>query len=451
MARSSQTYIDSFLKDFGERHAAEPEFVQSVKEVAGSLGSLLDKHPEYEAAAVLERISEPERLIQFRVAWTDDAGKVQVNRGYRVQFSSLLGPYKGGLRFHPSVNRSVLQFLGFEQIFKNSLTGLWLGGAKGGADFDPKGKSDAEVMRFCQAFITELANYIGPDTDVPAGDIGVGSREIGYMFGQYKKLAGEFHGSLTGKGVDWGGSNLRPEATGYGLVYFVEAMLQERDDSLDGKTVAISGAGNVAQYAAQKALQQGSTVLTMSDSDGTIYDADGIDNEKLQYIMKLKNVERGRIREYADKYETAEFLEGQAPWGVEAEVYLPCATQNELDEAGAKQLAAYKPLIVAEGANMPTTPEALQVIHAAGIAFGPGKASNAGGVAVSGLEMAQNSSRVQWSHEDVDEKLQTIMQDIHAKCVRYGRDEKGAVDYVRGANAAGFQRVAQAMLSQGVV
>ncbi len=450
------TYIDTFLDGFRRRHQYEPEFVQSVEELVNSLGDVFDRQPELQQANILERITEPERSILFRVTWVDDHGVVQVNRGYRVQFSSALGPYKGGLRFHPSVNLSILKFLGFEQVFKNSLTGLWLGGGKGGSDFDPKDKSDGEVMRFCQAFITELANYIGPDTDIPAGDIGVGGREIGYMFGWYKKLAGEFHGSLTGKGVDWGGSNLRPEATGYGLLYFVEAMLKHHGETMTGKTVAISGAGNVAQYAAQKAIAMGAKVVTMSDSSGYIHDADGIDDTKLAHILELKNVQRDRIDAYVQKYQTATYHDGQRPWCEMADIYLPCATQNEIEEQDARAIvstaAIGKTLIVAEGANMPTTPEALEILQQAGILFAPAKASNAGGVAVSGLEMAQNSMRTAWSIEEVDQKLQLIMRDIHAKCVENGGNGSGRdVDYVKGANVAGFLRVADSMLSQGVI
>ncbi len=448
-----KTYISSFLDSFHKKHQHEPEFVQAVEELVGSLDELLSRRPDLTQASILERITEPERSIQFRVTWVDDDGNVRVNRGYRVQFSSILGPYKGGLRFHPSVNLSVLQFLGFEQIFKNSLTGLWLGGAKGGSDFDPKGKSDAEIMRFCQAFITELANYIGPDTDIPAGDIGVGGREIGYMFGWYKKLVNEFHGSLTGKGIDWGGSNLRPEATGYGLLYFVEAMLKHRDDSLQGKTVVISGAGNVAQYAAQKAIELGAKVVTLSDSSGYIYDPDGIDQPKLQHVLAIKNISRGRIEEYCDKYPNATYHADEKPWREKADIYLPCATQNEITEADASLIIDHKPLLVAEGANMPTTPEAYTAFDEAGIVFAPAKASNAGGVAVSGLEMAQNSMRTIWTIDEVDTKLKVIMRDIHKKCVDNGTagTPDGRVDYVRGANVAGFLRIADAMLSQGIL
>lgn len=449
-------YIDSFLTDFHKRHPNEPEFTQSVEELVNSLGDLLDERQDLCDARILERVSEAERIVQFKVTWVDDNGVPQVNRGYRVQFSSVLGPYKGGLRFHPTVNLSVLQFLGFEQIFKNSLTGLMLGGAKGGADFDPKNKSDGEVMRFCQAFMIELANHIGPDTDIPAGDIGVGAREIGYMFGMYKKLANEFHGSLTGKGLDWGGSNLRPEATGFGLLYFVEAMLKHAGHEIKGKTVAISGSGNVAQYAAIKAVELGAKVVTLSDSDGYIYDPDGFSIDELEYIQELKNVRRGRIKEYLSKDPSAEYHEGQKPWSVKADIYLPCATQNEIDKSDAETIAANKPLAVAEGANMPTTPEGIAVFTAARVLFAPAKASNAGGVAVSGLEMAQNSMRTSWSLEEVDERLKSIMLDIHAQCVKAGQIQSSdgsdsTVDYMKGANTAGFLKVAEAMLSQGVV
>lgn len=447
-------YIDSFLTDFRKRHAHEPEFVQSVEELVNSLGDLLDQRQDLFDARILERITEAERIVQFKVTWVDDQGVPQVNRGYRVQFSSVLGPYKGGLRFHPTVNLSVLQFLGFEQIFKNSLTGLMLGGAKGGADFDPKNKSDGEVMRFCQAFMMELANHIGPDTDIPAGDIGVGAREIGYLFGMYKKLANEFHGSLTGKGLDWGGSNLRPEATGFGLLYFVEAMLKHAGQDIKGKTVAISGSGNVAQYAAIKATEMGAKVVTLSDSDGYVYDADGFDLEELEYIQDLKNVRRGRIKEYLSKDSSAEYHEGQKPWSVKADIYLPCATQNEIDKRDAETIVANQPLVVAEGANMPTTPEGIAVFSKYKVLFAPAKASNAGGVAVSGLEMAQNSMRTSWSLEEVDERLKSIMRDIHDQCVKAGKtagDDGAKIDYAKGANSAGFLKVAEAMLSQGVV
>jgi glutamate dehydrogenase (NADP+) len=400
---------------------------------------------------LLERMVEPERTIIFRVPWIDDNGNTQVNRGYRVEFNSAIGPYKGGLRFHPSVNLSILKFLGFEQVFKNSLTTLPMGGGKGGSDFNPKGKSDNEVMRFCQSFMTELERHIGPNTDVPAGDIGVGGREIGYMFGQYKRLRNEFTGVLTGKGLSYGGSLIRPEATGYGCVYFAKNMLATQKNSFEGKTVAISGSGNVAQYACEKATQLGAKVLTMSDSSGYIYDKEGINEEKLAFIMELKNVKRGRIHEYTEKYLSASFYEGERPWGVKCDIALPCATQNELNEDEAKQLIKNGVIAVAEGANMPTTPEAIEAFQKAKVLFSPGKASNAGGVATSGLEMSQNSLRLSWHREEVDERLNVIMNDIHEACVKHGKDDSGYVDYVKGANVAGFVKVADAMLAQGVV
>jgi glutamate dehydrogenase (NADP+) len=400
---------------------------------------------------LLERMVESERVIMFRVVWTDDAGNTQVNRGYRIQMNSAIGPYKGGIRFHPSVNLSILKFLAFEQTFKNSLTTLPMGGGKGGADFDPKGKSDNEVMRFCQAFMTELSKHIGGNTDVPAGDIGVGGREVGFMFGQYKRLRNEFTGVLTGKGISFGGSLIRPEATGYGDVYFAQSMLQTKGDSFMGKTVVVSGSGNVAQYAAEKATQLGGKVVTMSDSSGYIYDADGIDAIKLAYVMEIKNELRGRISDYLKKYPNAKFVEGKRPWEVKCDVALPCATQNELNEEEARTLIAHGCVCVAEGANMPSTPEAVMVFQKAKILFAPGKASNAGGVATSGLEMSQNSLRLSWTSEEVDERLKRIMLDIHASCVKYGSDANGYVDYVKGANIAGFVKVADAMLAQGVV
>ena len=434
-----------------ERNPNEPEFLQAVEEVAEAIVPFMEDNPKYKDANILERIVEPERVIMFRVPWTDDAGNVHTNRGFRIEFNSAIGPYKGGLRFHPTVNLSILKFLGFEQIFKNSLTTLPMGGGKGGSDFDPKGKSDNEVMRFCQSFMTELARHIGPNTDVPAGDIGVGGREIGYMFGQYKRIRNEFTGVLTGKGLNWGGSLIRPEATGYGCVYFAEEMLNHKGDSMKGKTVAISGSGNVAQFAAQKCLQLGAKVVTMSDSQGTIHDPEGIDEDKLAYIMNLKNVVRGRIKEYAAAYSSAEFMEGQRPWSVSVDVALPCATQNELNGEEATTLLSNGCVCVAEGANMPSTPEAIEAFHEAGILFAPGKASNAGGVATSGLEMSQNSLRYNWTREEVDAKLHRIMKDIHGQCVAYGTKEDGSIDYVRGANIAGFVKVADSMLDQGVV
>ena len=443
--------IQAFMDRVAERNPNEPEFLQAVEEVAEAIIPFMEDNPKYKDANILERIVEPERVIMFRVPWTDDAGNVHTNRGFRIEFNSAIGPYKGGLRFHPTVNLSILKFLGFEQIFKNSLTTLPMGGGKGGSDFDPKGKSDNEVMRFCQSFMTELARHIGPNTDVPAGDIGVGGREIGYMFGQYKRIRNEFTGVLTGKGLNWGGSLIRPEATGYGCVYFAEEMLNHKGDSMKGKTVAISGSGNVAQFAAQKCLQLGAKVVTMSDSQGTIHDPEGIDEEKLAYIMNLKNVVRGRIKEYAAAYSSAEFMEGQRPWSVSVDVALPCATQNELNGDEAAALLANGCVCVAEGANMPSTPEAIEAFHEAGILFAPGKASNAGGVATSGLEMSQNSLRYNWTREEVDAKLHHIMKDIHGQCVAYGTNEDGSVDYVRGANIAGFVKVADSMLDQGVV
>lgn len=432
------------------KHGHEKEFLQAVEEVVEVIIPFLDEHPKYRDAKILERIIEPERVIIFRVPWLDDKGEVQVNIGYRVQFNSAIGPYKGGLRFHPSVNLSILKFLGFEQIFKNALTTLPMGGGKGGSDFDPKGKSDNEVMRFCQSFMTELQRHIGADTDVPAGDIGVGGREIGYLYGQYRRIRNEVTGVLTGKGLQWGGSRIRPEATGYGLVYFTEEMLQTKNDSLDGKTVAISGSGNVAQYACELALAKGAKVLTMSDSKGYIYDEDGIDEEKLQWIMELKNERRGRIKEYVDQYPNAKYHEGERPWGEKVDIAFPCATQNELNGEEAQQLVDNGCMAVAEGANMPSTVEAIQVFQKAQILYAPGKASNAGGVATSGLEMSQNSLRMSWSREEVDERLHNIMKSIHEKCCEYGKDGD-YIDYVKGANLAGFVKVADAMLDQGVV
>ena len=443
--------IQAFMDQVAKRNPNEPEFLQAVEEVAEAIIPFMEDNPRYKNSNILERMVEPERVIMFRVPWTDDEGKIHVNRGYRVQFNSAIGPYKGGLRFHPTVNLSILKFLGFEQVFKNSLTTLPMGGGKGGADFDPKGKSDSEVMRFCQSFMTELARHIGANTDVPAGDIGVGGREIGYLFGQYKRIRNEFTGVLTGKGLNWGGSLIRPEATGYGCVYFAEEMLKHKGDTMNGKTVAISGSGNVAQYAAEKCLQIGAKVVSMSDSKGTIYDSEGIDVDKLAYIMELKNVKRGRIKDYAHTYASGEYLEGQRPWGISVDVALPCATQNELNEDDAAMLLANGCLCVAEGANMPSTPEAIEAFHDAGILFAPGKACNAGGVATSGLEMSQNSLRFNWSREEVDAKLKGIMKDIHGQCVAYGLNPDDSVNYVRGANVAGFVKVADSMLDQGLV
>ncbi|MFT5242917.1 MAG: glutamate dehydrogenase (NADP+) [Glaciecola sp.] len=443
--------IEAFLKLVEDKNSHETEFLQAVHEVAETVIPFIEDNPKYQGKMLLERMVEPERTIIFRVPWIDDQGDTQVNRGFRVEFNSAIGPYKGGLRFHPSVNLSILKFLGFEQVFKNSLTTLPMGGGKGGADFNPKGKSDNEVMRFCQSFMSELFRHIGANTDVPAGDIGVGGREIGYMFGQYKRLQNEFTGILTGKGMSYGGSLIRPEATGYGCVYFAENMLAVKGDSFKGKTVIISGSGNVAQYACEKATQLGAKVLTMSDSSGYIHDADGIDADKLAHIMDIKNVKRGRISEYLDKYNSATFHEGERPWSINCDIALPCATQNELNGDEAKQLINNGVIAVAEGANMPTTPEAIEALQNAKVMFAPGKASNAGGVATSGLEMSQNSLRLSWTRAEVDEKLHRIMDDIHASCVEYGTRADGYVDYVKGANVAGFVKIADAMLAQGVV
>ena len=443
--------INAFIAEVTKKNPNEPEFLQAVLEVAETVIPFIEENKKYQNKMLLERMVESDRIIMFRVAWIDDKGQTQVNRGYRIQMNSAIGPYKGGLRFHPSVNLSILKFLAFEQTFKNSLTTLPMGGGKGGADFDPKGKSDNEVMRFCQSFMTELSKHIGANTDVPAGDIGVGGREVGYMFGQYKRLRNEFTGVLTGKGISFGGSLIRPEATGYGAVYFAQSMLETKGDSFKGKTFVVSGSGNVAQYATQKATQLGGKVVTMSDSAGYIYDADGIDADKLAFVMELKNELRGRISEYVAKYPNAKYFDGARPWEVKCDIALPCATQNELNEDEAKALVANGCICVAEGANMPTTPEAVLVFQNAKLLFAPGKASNAGGVATSGLEMSQNSLRLSWSAEEVDEKLKGIMLAIHASCVEYGKDSSGYVDYVKGANIAGFVKVADAMLAQGVV
>ncbi|MFM2392489.1 MAG: hypothetical protein RLZZ546_466 [Bacteroidota bacterium] len=443
--------IDAFVEAVAKNNPNEPEFLQAVKEVAETVIPFIEKNPKYQGKMLLERMVEPERVIMFRVAWIDDKGQTQVNKGYRIQMNSAIGPYKGGLRFHPSVNLSILKFLAFEQVFKNSLTTLPMGGGKGGSNFDPKGKSDNEIMRFCQAFMTELARHIGADTDVPAGDIGVGGREVGYMYGQYKKLRNEFTGVLTGKGITFGGSLIRPEATGYGDVYFAQSMLATKGESFNGKTVVVSGSGNVAQYAIEKATQLGAKVVTASDSSGYIYDAEGIDEAKLAHIMEIKNVNYGRISDYVKKYPNAKFVEGKKPWEVKCDIALPCATQNELNGDEARTLIANGCICVAEGANMPSTPEAVEAFINAKILFAPGKASNAGGVATSGLEMSQNSLRLSWTREEVDQRLQRIMTDIHEACVTYGKDETGFVDYVKGANIAGFVKVADAMLAQGVV
>ncbi|MEH6764372.1 NADP-specific glutamate dehydrogenase [Aequorivita antarctica] len=443
--------IKDFISEVEKLNPNEPEFLQAVTEVAETVIPFIEKNEKYANKKLLERMVEPERTILFRVPWTDDKGEIHVNKGYRIQFNSAIGPYKGGLRFHPSVNLSILKFLGFEQTFKNSLTTLPMGGGKGGSNFDPKGKSDNEVMRFCQSFMTELSRYIGPDTDVPAGDIGVGGREIGFMFGQYKRIRNEFTGVLTGKGRSYGGSLIRPEATGYGNVYFAKNMLATKGESFKGKTVVISGSGNVAQYAAEKAIEFGGKVVTFSDSAGYIYDSEGINAEKLAFVMDLKNERRGRISEYTKKYTGAKYVEGKRPWEVKCDIALPCATQNELDGEEANMLLKNGCTCVGEGANMPCTPEAIEAFQKAKILFSPGKASNAGGVATSGLEMSQNSLRLSWTAPEVDEKLHNIMNDIHAACVQYGKDGDGYVDYVKGANIAGFVKVADAMLAQGVV
>ena len=448
---SYQKQIESFMKKLEIKDGHEPEFIQAVEEVAETVIPFIESNEKYKKTKILERIVEPERVIQFRVPWIDDLGQPQVNRGFRVEFNSAIGPYKGGLRFHPSVNLSILKFLGFEQIFKNSLTTLPMGGGKGGSDFNPKGKSDNEVMKFCQSFMTELSRHIGPNTDVPAGDIGVGSREIGYMFGQYKRLRNEFTGVLTGKGINWGGSLIRPEATGYGVVYFTEKMLSTKGNNLKDKIVSISGSGNVAQYACEKCIQLGAKVVTMSDSKGYIYDSEGINKEKLSWIMNLKNVKRGRIAEYIEKFTSASFYEDKKPWEVKVDVALPCATQNELGEEHANLLVQNGCIAVVEGANMPCSPEAISVFANKKILFSPGKASNAGGVATSGLEMSQNSLRYNWKREEVDKKLNEIMLNIHEQCVEYGIQEDGYIDYVKGANIAGFVKVADAMLDQGIV
>ncbi|WP_010516521.1 NADP-specific glutamate dehydrogenase [Croceivirga radicis] len=443
--------IKAFMDEVIARNGHEPEFIQAVQEVAETVIPYIVQHDIYHGKNILLRMVEPERLISFRVAWVDDNGEIHVNRGYRIQMNSAIGPYKGGLRFHPTVNASVLKFLAFEQVFKNSLTTLPMGGGKGGSDFDPKGKSDDEIMRFCHAFMTELCRHIGPNTDVPAGDIGVGAREIGFLFGMYKKIRNEFTGVLTGKGLSWGGSLIRPEATGYGTVYFADSMLKTKGETFEGKDVVISGSGNVAQYAAEKVLQLGGKVLTLSDSGGYIHDKDGIDTEKLAFVMDLKNNKRGRISEYVEKYPNASYHAGKTPWEVACHVALPCATQNELNGDDAKLLLKNGCIAVAEGANMPSTPEAIHAFHEAKILFAPGKASNAGGVATSGLEMSQNSLRISWTREEVDERLKGIMNDIHNSCIAYGKEEDGYCNYVKGANIAGFVKVADAMLAQGVI
>jgi glutamate dehydrogenase (NADP+) len=443
--------IHDFVASVAQKNPNEPEFLQAVKEVAETVIPFIEENKKYQNKMLLERMVEPERVVMFRVTWIDDAGNIQVNRGYRIQMNSAIGPYKGGIRFHPTVNLSVLKFLAFEQTFKNSLTTLPMGGGKGGSDFDPKGKSDNEIMRFCQSFMTELTRHIGADTDVPAGDIGVGGREVGYMFGQYKRLRNEFTGVFTGKGISFGGSLIRPEATGYGNVYFAQSMLSTHGESFKGKVVTVSGSGNVAQYACQKATELGAKVVTLSDSSGYIYDADGIDADKLAHVMYIKNELRARISDYVKQYSNAKFVEGKRPWEVKCDVALPCATQNELNGDEAKLLISNGCICVSEGANMPSTPEAVETFLAAKILFAPGKASNAGGVATSGLEMSQNSLRMSWTSEEVDQRLKSIMANIHESCVKYGKDNDGFIDYVKGANIAGFVKVADAMLGQGVV
>jgi len=443
--------LDEFMVKVISKNPGEKEFHQAVMEVAESLIPFLEENPKYKESKILERITEPERVILFRVPWLNDKGEIQINKGYRIEMNSAIGPYKGGLRFHPTVNLGILKFLAFEQVFKNSLTTLPMGGGKGGSDFDPKGKSDNEVMHFCQSFMTELQRHIGPDTDVPAGDIGVGGREIGFMFGQYKRLRNEFTGVLTGKGLAWGGSLIRPEATGYGQVYFAQEMLKTRGLDFKGKICTISGSGNVAQYATEKATELGGKVVTLSDSDGYIYDPKGIDAEKLAFIMHIKNVRRGRIKEYCNKYAEAKYFEGKRPWEVKCDIALPAATQNEIDGNEAKMLVNNGCFCVSEGSNMPSTPDAIEVYLAKKILYGPGKAANAGGVATSGLEMSQNSMRLSWSSEEVDEKLHTIMINIHKNCVKYGTEPDGFINYVKGANIGGFVKIADAMLAQGLV
>ncbi len=441
--------LEGFMAKVIQKNPGEVEFHQAVREVAESLTPYIEKNPKYQKAKILERAVEPERVIMFRVPWVDDRGEIQVNRGYRIQMNSAIGPYKGGLRFHPSVNLSILKFLAFEQVFKNALTTLPMGGGKGGSDFDPKGKSDNEVMKFCQSFMTELFRHIGPDTDVPAGDIGVGGREIGFLYGQYKRLRNEFSGVLTGKGLNWGGSLIRPEATGYGCVYFVQEMLKTKGEKLEGKVCAISGSGNVAQYTAEKLIQLGAKVVTLSDSSGYIHDKDGIDKKELTCIMQLKNDKRGRIKECVKEF-SCKYLEGERPWAVKCDIAFPSATQNEISEADAKALVKNGCIAVGEGANMPTTPEGVEVFQKAKILYAPGKAANAGGVATSGLEMSQNSMRLSWTREEVDKRLRDIMISIHEQCVRYGK-QAGCINYVNGANIAGFVKVADAMIEQGLV
>ncbi|TAJ12981.1 NADP-specific glutamate dehydrogenase [Marinilabiliaceae bacterium JC017] len=450
MAPTPFLNADNFIAELKAKNPAEPEYHQAVHEVIMSLAGFLEEHPKYQNAAILERICEPERIIIFRIPWMNDRGEMKVNRGFRIEMNSAIGPYKGGLRFHPTVNLGILKFLAFEQVFKNSLTTLPMGGGKGGSDFDPKGKSDNEVMRFCQSFMTELYRHIGHNTDVPAGDIGVGGREIGFLFGQYKRIVNEFTGVLTGKGLNWGGSLIRPEATGYGNVYFAQEMLKTRNESIKDKRVLVSGSGNVAQYTVEKVIELGGKVITLSDSSGYIYDPAGINKEKLKYVLYLKNIKRGRIREYADKY-GVKYEEGMRPWSEKADIALPSATQNEIDEEDARTLINNGCICVSEGANMPSTPDAIQLYLDHEILFGPGKAANAGGVAVSGLEMTQNSMRLNWTREEVDNRLQMIMHSIHKTCIKYGKKDNGYVNYVDGANIGGFVKVADAMLAQGAV
>ena len=451
MDKQTQMYVDAFMADLIKKNPGESEFHQAVKEVLESVAPMIMAYPYLREQKIMERMVEPERVIMFRVPWMDDQGEVHINRGFRVQMNSAIGPYKGGIRFHASVNLSIIKFLAFEQTFKNALTTLPMGGAKGGSDFSPRGKSDAEVMRFCQSFMTELQRHIGADTDVPAGDIGVGGREIGFMFGQYKRLRDEFTGTLTGKGQLWGGSLMRPEATGYGACYFAEAMLATRGERFEGKKVCISGSGNVAQYAAQKAMRLGAKVLTLSDSDGFIYDPKGLNEEKMAFVFELKNIRRGRIKEYAAKYPQAQYFAGERPWKIACDIAMPCATQNEIEKGDAENLIKNGCFCVTEGANMPSTPEAISVFQGAKILYSPGKASNAGGVATSGLEMTQNSMRLKWTAEEVDARLRTIMADIHAACLKYGTEEDGYINYVKGANIAGFMKVANSMVEQGLV
>ncbi len=451
MGKFAKNYVEKFMDELVAKNPGEKEFHQAVREVVESVADYVVEYPHLMDQKILERMVEPERVVMFRVPWTDDRGEIHINRGFRVQMNSAIGPYKGGIRFHASVNLSIMKFLAFEQTFKNALTTLPMGGAKGGSDFSPRGKSDAEVMRFCQSFMTELQRHIGPDTDVPAGDIGVGGREVGYLFGQYKRIRDEFTGTLTGKGLGWGGSRLRPEATGYGVCYFAQEMLATRGETFEGKTVLVSGSGNVAQYAAQKAMRLGAKVVTLSDSDGFVYDAEGLTEDKMQYVFELKNVRRGRIREYAEKYPEAVYYPGERPWKIACDIALPCATQNEIGEDDAEALVKGGCFCVVEGANMPTRPEAIAVFQKSRLLYSPGKASNAGGVATSGLEMSQNSIRNQWTAEQVDNELHRIMSDIHKACLKYGTEPDGYINYVKGANIAGFIKVANAMIDQGLV